>query len=85
MRYLTGDRIEEICVFCPWLTSVDSVEKALQRIILTLRENIAGATDASTTVNLISEGRINRIFQQESRYDARQYYSNGQVPRILDM
>ena len=76
VRYLTGDRIEEICVFCPWLTSVDSVEKALQRIILTLRENIAGATDASTTVNLISEGRINRIFQQESRYDTRQYYSN---------
>ena len=74
VRYLTGDRLEEICVSCPWLTSVSSVESALQRIILTLRKNIAGAAGASTTVNLIAEGRATRTYQQETRFDPQKYY-----------
>ena len=74
VRYLTGNRVEDICASCPWLNSVNSVEKALQRIILNLRENIAGATGANTTVNIISEGRPTRTNQQESRFDKQQYY-----------
>ncbi len=75
-RYLTGDRLEDLCVSCPWLTSVDSVEKALQRIILKLRQNIDGAAGTSTTVNLIAEGRTNKTREnEEERFDQQAYYA----------
>jgi hypothetical protein len=74
-RYLTGDRLEDLCVSCPWLTSVESVERALQRIILKLRQNISGAAGISTTVNLIAEGRVNQDREDRGgRFDQIAYY-----------
>lgn len=72
VRYLSGDNIEDICVCCPWLSSTDSVEKALERIILQLRKGFGA--DERASVLIFSEGRRTGVAKDERTFDRQQYY-----------
>ena len=71
-RYIIGDSLEDICANCDWLRSVDSVEKALERIIIKLRREFGA--DSRASITLFSEARRVREGNDQREFDRKQYY-----------